>query len=92
MYYLEKFKSEASWSIGHQFEILRNPWGLSARVIENGYYGTYCWTIPRITIPRIVLTTAWPAVCQNQVNAVQIDDVATKMRIGSAIGTLVILS
>ena len=67
-----------------------NPWELSARVTEIGYYGTYSWTIPRITMLRIVLSTAWPVVWQDQLNGSQIDDVIAKMRIGSAIGTLVI--
>lgn len=39
---------------------------------------------------RIVLSTAWPVVWQDQLSGAQIDDVIAKMRIGSAIGTLVI--
>lgn len=43
-------------------------------------------------MPRIVLSTAWPVVWQDQLNGSQIDDAIAKMRIGSAIGTLVIQS
>ena len=53
-------------------------------------WNIYSWTIPRITIPRIVLSAAWPVVYQNQLNSVKIDDVTTKMRIGSAISIRVI--
>lgn len=41
---------------------------------------------------RIVLSTAWPVVWQDQLSGAQIDDVIAKMRIGCAIGTLVIQS